>query len=219
MSQDLDLKALERKAFRSTYQDGLWDINLGLIVIGMAIFVFRPEEGYSALNLLGLMVACLVANLIFWAGKKFITMPRMGQVHFGEIRKQKSRTLAIIMAVFILVQGGIVLLTALSWKYPELGAKIISVLNAGNMERLMVATIGSLFVGPSFILIAYFKDFLRGYYIAILMALAVFLMILFNQPIYPLILGGLILAPGLVLFVQFLRQYPLPSQGVHHGNS
>jgi len=219
MSQDLDLKTLERKAFRSTYQDGLWDINLGLIVIGMAIFVFRPEEGYSALNLLGLIIACSVANLIFWAGKKFITVPRMGQVRFGEIRKQKSRTLAIIMAVFILVQGGVVLLTALGWRNPEFGAKIFSALNASNVERLAVATVGSLFVGPSFILIAYFNDFLRGYYIAILMALAVFLMILFNQPVYPLILGGLIAVPGLVLFVQFLRQHPLPSQEVHHGNS
>jgi len=219
MSQNFDLKVIERKAFRSTYQDGLWDINLGLIVIGMAMFVFRPEEGYSALNFLWLMVTCLVANLIFWAGKKFITVPRMGQVRFGEIRKQKARTLAIIMAVFILVQGGIVLLTALGWKNPDLAAKINSVLNAGNMERLAVATVGSLFVGPSFILVAYFNDFLRGYYIAILMALAVFMMILFNQPIYPLILGGLIVVPGLVLFVQFLRQHPLPPHEVGHGNS
>jgi len=219
MSQDLDLKALERKAFSSTYQDGLWDITLGLIVIGMSIFVFRPEEGYGALNFIWLLVTYSVANLVFWAGKKFITMPRMGQVRFGEIRRQKGRTLAIILAVFVLVQGGIVLLTALGGRNPELGAKINSVLNAGNMERLAVAAVGSLFVGPSFILIAYFTDFLRGYYIAILMALAVFLMILFNQPIYPLILGGLIVVPGLVLFVQFLRQYPIPPQEVHHGNS
>ncbi|HSG45688.1 MAG TPA: hypothetical protein VLA72_21305 [Anaerolineales bacterium] len=219
MSQNLDLRALERKAFRSIYQDGLWDITLGLIVIGMAIFVFRPEEGYSAFNFLWMMVIFSAANLIFWAGKKFITVPRMGQVRFGEIRKQKSRTLALIMAVFVLIQGGVVLLTAFGWRNPELGAKISSILNAGNMERLAVATVGSLFVGPSFILIAYFSDFLRGYYIAILMSLAVFLMILLNQPIYPMILGGLIAVPGVVLFVQFLRQHPLPSQEAHHGNS
>jgi len=219
MSQNLDLKVLERKAFSSTYQDGLWDITLGLIVIGMAIFVFRPEQGYSVLNIVWLMATCLVANLVFWAGKRFITVPRMGQVRFGEIRKRKALTLAIILAVFILVQGGVVLLTAFGWRNPELGAKISSILNAGSMERLAVAAVGSLFVGPPFILIAYFSDFLRGYYIAILMALAVFLMILFNQPIYPLALGGMILVPGLVLFVQFLRQYPLPSQGAHHGNS
>ena len=219
MSQNLDLKALERKAFSSTYQDGLWDITLGLIVIGMAIFVYRPEQGYGALNIIWMMVTCLVANLILWVGKRFITVPRIGQVRFGEIRRKKALTLAIILAVFVLVQGGVVLLTALGWRNPELGAKISSILNAGNMERLAVATVGSLFVGPPFILIAYFSDFLRRYYIAILMALAVFLMILFNQPIYPLILGGLILVPGLVLFVQFLHQHPLPSQEARHGNS
>ena len=219
MSQDFDLKALERKAFRSTYEDGLWDIQLGLIVIAMAIFVFRPAEGYGPLNLIGLVIAFSVANLIFWAGKKFITVPRMGQVRFGESRKQKARTLAVILAVFVLVQAGVVLLTALGWKNPEIGAKIFFALNAGEMERLMVATVGSLFVGPSFIVIAYFSDFLRGYYIAILMALAVFLMILFNQPIYPLLLGALIVVPGLVLLINFLRQHPLPPQEAHHGTS
>ena len=219
MSQDLDLKRLERKAFSSTFQDGLWDINLGLFVIGMAIFMFRPEEGYSTLNFIWLMVIWMVANLLLWLGKWFITVPRMGQVRFGEIRRRKARTLAIILAAFVLVQVGIVLLTALGWRNPELGEKLNSVLKAGSMERLAVAAVGSLFVGPSFILIAYFADFLRGYYIAILMSLAVFLMILFNQPIYPMILGGLILVPGLVLFVQFLRQHPLPSQEVHDGNS
>ena len=219
MSQDLDLKRLERKAFISTYQDGLWDITLGLFVIGMAIFMFRPEEGYSTLNFIWLMVIWMVANLLLWLGKWFITVPRMGQVRFGEIRRRKARTLAIILAAFVLVQVGIVLLTALGWRNPELGEKLNSVLKAGSMERLAVAAVGSLFVGPSFIMIAYFADFLRGYYIAILMSLAVFLMILFNQPIYPMILGGLILVPGLVLFVQFLRQHPLPSQEVHDGNS
>ena len=219
MSQDLDLKRLERKAFSSTFQDGLWDINLGLFVIGMAIFMFRPEEGYSTLNFIWLMVIWMVANLLLWLGKWFITVPRMGQVRFGEIRRRKARTLAIILAAFVLVQVGIVLLPTLVGRNPELGEKLNSVLKAGSMERLAVAAVGSLFVGPSFIMIAYFADFLRGYYIAILMSLAVFLMILFNQPIYPMILGGLILVPGLVLFVQFLRQYPIPPEEFHHGNS
>ena len=33
MSTQLNLKEIERKAFRSTYQDGLWDIHLGLIFV------------------------------------------------------------------------------------------------------------------------------------------------------------------------------------------
>jgi hypothetical protein len=215
MSNQINLKALERKAFRSTYEDGLWDIYWGLIVICMAFFVYRPATGYSPLNIILTMCTFIVAYALLWAAKKFITLPRMGQVRFGAVRKQKARTLAIILGVFVIVQGGIVLLTALSWRNPELAAKINSFLPAGSMERLMVATVGSLFVGPSLIVIAYFSDFLRGYYISILMALAVFLMILLNQPVYPVIIGGVIIVPGVVLLVQFLRKYPLHREAGH----
>ena len=209
MTNQLDLKALERKAFRSTYQDGLWDIYWGLIVICMSFFIYRPATGYSPLNIVLSTCTFVVAYALFWVGKRFVTVPRMGQVRFGEVRKQKGRTLAIILGVFVLVQGGIVLLTTIGWRDPGLAAKINSILPAESMERLMVAIVGSLFVGPTLLLIAYFSDFLRGYYIAILMALAVFLMILLNQPIYPVIIGGLIILPGIILFVQFLRKYPL----------
>jgi len=77
-----------------------------------------------------------------------------------------------------------------------------------------VAAIGSLFIGPSMILVAYFTDFGRGYYIAILMSAAVFLMILLNKPIYPLIIGLLIILPGVVLFIRFLQKYPLRDKKV-----
>jgi hypothetical protein len=80
MSTQLDLKELERKAFRSTYQDGLWDLYFGLIVVCMSIFVYRPAAGYSPVNIVLAMSAMAVAYALFWAGKKFITLPRMGQV-------------------------------------------------------------------------------------------------------------------------------------------
>ena len=80
-----------------------------------------------------------------------------------------------------------------------------------------MAAIGALFLGPSMILIAYFNDFPRGYYIAILMTLAVFLMILLNQPMYPVILGLAILLPGVILFFRFLRKYPLHKEEADHG--
>jgi hypothetical protein len=216
MDNQLNLKELERKAFRSTYQDGLWDVQLGLIVICMGFFIFRPDDGYGPRNIFMMLVAFLLANLIFWAGKKFVTVPRMGQVSFGPLRKQKKRTLAIIMGVIVLVQVGFVLLTAAGWLNSGFGAKLSSLLGGGSLERMLVAAVGSLFVGPAMILIAFFNDFERGYYIAILMALAVFLMILFNQPIYPILIGALILAPGVVLFVCFLRKYPLHGEAPEH---
>jgi hypothetical protein len=209
-----NLKELERRAFRSTYQDGLLDLTLGLIVISMAGYMFRPDDGYGPLNIILFTVSILLANLVTWVGKWFITIPRMGQVSFGPRRTQKYRNLAIIMAVVILVQATIVLMTTTGWGNANLGEKISSLLG-GDLKRIPVAALASLFVGPPMILIAFFIDFPRGYYIAILMALAVFLMVLLNQPIYPILIGALILAPGVVLFVRFLRKYPLHREEEH----
>ena len=215
MNSQLNLKELERKAFRSTFQDGLLDMQLGLIVICMAIFFFRPEDGYGPRNIFLELLAYSLAGLVFLVGKIFVTAPRMGQVSFGPLRKRKWTTLAIMMGVIVLVQAGFVMVTAKGWLSADFGAKLSSWLGS-SLERMLVAVVASLFVGPSMLLIAFFIDFPRGYYIAILMALAVFLMVLFNQPVYPIVIGLLILVPGVVLFVRFLRQYPLHRDGADH---
>lgn len=209
MSIQLNLKEIERKAFRSTYQDGLWDVHFGLVVVSMSIFIYRPAEGYGPKNIVLAMTAMLLSSGLFWAGKKFITLPRMGQVRFGAVRKQKRTTLAIILGVVVLIQAGVVGLTALGPVNPAIGASVNAFFGATNLEHLFVAALGSLFVGPSMILIAYFSDFPRGYYIAVMMSLAVFLTIYLNHPVYPIIIGGLIALPGLVLFARFLKAYPL----------
>jgi hypothetical protein len=209
MSNILDLKQIERKAFRSTYQDGLWDIFMGVIVATLAIFVTRPESGYSPINIIGFLLTYTVVYSLFRAGKKYITLPRMGQVRFGPVRQQKKKTLAIILGIIVLIQAFIVGLTALGWLNPVFGEKLFGSSGNYSQERLVVAALGSLFVGPPMLIIAYVNDFPRGYYIAVLMALAVFLMILINQPIYPVVIGGLIIIPGLVLFIHFLKKYPI----------
>jgi hypothetical protein len=216
MSNQIDLKELERKAFRSTYQDGLWDLYFGLIVICLSFFVYRPASGYSSLNIFLMLGAFAIAYSLFWAGKKFITLPRMGQVRFGDKRQARKRTLAIVLGVVVLIQVGFLAFQLIARANPELGAKLNSILPNQNNMDMIVASIGALFVGPSMILIAYFIDFPRGYYIAVMFALAVFLMIYLNQPIYPIIIGVLIAIPGVVLFVQFLRKYPLHQQEAGH---
>jgi hypothetical protein len=216
MSTPLNLKEIERKAFRSTHEDGLLDIELGLIVIGMAVFVFRPPEGYSPRNILLLMVVCGLAGGLFLAGKKFITLPRMGQVRFGAIRKRKNLALGLVLGAIILLQVGVVALTALGWLIPTLGEQIARLFGARDVEILLVAALGALFVGPSMLLMAYFTDYTHGYLIAVLMALAVFLMIYRNQPLLPILLGSLIVVLGVVSLVSFLRKYPLPPEDAAH---
>ena len=212
MTAQLNLKEIERRAFQSTYQDGLVDIQFGLVVMAMSIFVYRPATGYSPLNIVLAVLAFGLANILFFVGKKFITVPRMGQVRFGAARQRRGVTLALVLGVVVLIQVGVLGLTTLAWLSPEVAAKVNVFLKDRDLMDLAVAVIGSLFVGPSMILMAYFIDFPRGYYIAVMMALAVFLMIYLNQPIYAIIIGSLIIVPGLVLFVRFLKAYPLPPE-------
>ena len=212
MSTQFNLKEIERKAFRSTYQDGLWDIYLGLVVVCMSLFLYRPANGYSPVNLVLLGLAFILAYGIFWAGKRFITLPRMGQVRFGPARKRKKTTLTITLGLLVLIQVIVLGLTTQAWLDPEVSAKVNTFLKTRDLMDLAVAVLGSFFVGTGIILPAYFSDFPRGYYIALMMSLAVFLMIFLNQPVYPIIIGGLIVLPGLALFVRFLKTYPLPGQ-------
>jgi len=213
MTTQLNLKEIERKAFRSTYQDGLWDIYLGLVVEGMAIFIYRPASGYSAMNIIIALLVFALAYGIFWVGKKYITVPRLGQVTFGKIRKRKNTTLAIILGVFVLILAVLVAVTTFGWASPAI---ISSFINDRIKGLVFVAAICAFIVGASMIVRVNFMDFPRGYYISILIAMAVFLMISLNQPIYPILLGGLIIIPGLVLFIRFLKKYPLHRKETIH---
>jgi len=66
------------------------------------------------------------------------------------------------LGIVVAVQAGIVLLSVAGWLNPEFWGKSNAFLQTGNLQHLAVAAVGTLFVGPAVILIAYFNDFLRG---------------------------------------------------------
>lgn len=218
MSQNLNLKEIEKKAFRSTHQDGLWDIYIGGIVLSMSTLAYSMEsEAFPTVRFTLYVIGLSFFYLLFWVGKKYLTAPRLGQVKFGAQRQRRKRTLVTFLVGIVLLQAIIVAGTILLWANPQAAANLGFGKSDPNLERLLVAAVGALFVGPSTALIAYFNDFTRGYYIAFILSLAVFSLIWFGQPIYLIIAGLLILLPGMVLFVRFLQQYPLPPAEARHG--
>lgn len=208
MNSNLNFKELEKKAFQSTYQDGLWDIYYGLIIIFLAVFMDRPDNGYSWVNLVCMVIGFIIAYSLLKVGKKLITTPRLGSVVFGEIRKQKKRKMGIILGVLIAFQVLLLLPGIIVWLNPQIAINS-GLLLAGKSDLLLVSSIAFLIVCTGVSIIAYFSDFIRGYYIAVLMASAVFLMIFLDQPIYPLLLGVLVTIPGIVLLIRFIKRYPL----------
>jgi hypothetical protein len=213
-----DLRNIEKKAFRATFQDGLLDIYQGGILLSMSWLANTITGETSTVLRFGLFLAGMgLFNLIFWGGKKYITMPRMGQVKFGPIRQRRGLIMALVLSGIVALQLIFLVGTILLWRNPGWATDLGLHTTNRDLERMAVAIIGALFVGPSMVLIAYFSDFLRGYYIAIIFSLAVFAWIWFSQPVFLSIASLFIMISGVVIFVRFLRKYPLPPAEVNNG--
>jgi hypothetical protein len=109
MSEKLNLKELERKAWRSFFDDGLWDIYLGLLLGLMGISGLLDRSGLSESWAMGIYIGLLaLVMLAFWASKRFITVPRIGLVKFGRARKVRRIKTALVL--FTSVVFGLVVL-------------------------------------------------------------------------------------------------------------
>ena len=211
MSRDINLKELERKAWRSVFQDGLWDIYLGLLLMALAIYALLSKtklpEAQQMVIYIGLMA---LSMLVLWAGKRFITLPRMGRVKFGPRGKTRRRKAAVLLAISVLVGALVFIVTSLGLK---------GNLSDGLPLHLVVPAAWALNMLVLFSLGAYFLDYDRLYLIGVLYALAVPLLIWLDEFagiklgfIALAVPAGIILIVGLVVLVRFLRDYPLPAE-------
>jgi hypothetical protein len=211
MSRDINLKELERKAWRSVFQDGLWDIYLGLLLMALAIYALLSKtklpEAQQMVIYIGLMA---LSMLVLWAGKRFITLPRMGRVKFGPRGKTRRRKAAVLLAISVLVGALVSIVTSLGLK---------GNLSDGLPLHLVVPAAWALNMLVLFSLGAYFLDYDRLYLIGVLYALAVPILIWLDEFagiklgfIALAVPAGIILIVGLVVLVRFLRDYPLPAE-------
>jgi hypothetical protein len=208
----LNLKELERLAYLRTYQDGLYDIYLGGLLATFAasgFMIFPGSEMEPVEVLIYYLIGMGLSSLVFWLGKKYITLPRIGFVIFGPRRKKRIRDLILTMAVIIMLQALAILLQFSSLLPPDLLNQLSFILGATDSPRLMLAIFAGIFVAPGMLLIAYIVDIPHGYYHAVVLSLAVFLMILIDHALWMALGGALIILPGIFQFAQFLRRYPL----------
>ena len=94
MLSPLNLKQIEKKAYRSIYNDGLYDISWGLLLLGFGLSPLLKDVGFP--KPFDLFLMPLAALLILFLGKKYLTVPRLGIVRFRDnhqIQKKHSRNL------------------------------------------------------------------------------------------------------------------------------
>jgi len=188
VKQAIDTRKIQRKVYMTYFQDGLWDVVLGLFLLGW---------GFAILFDLGwLPVITFLA--FFWIAqglKQKIIYPRIGYAKPAEHRKQKSR---------IIIGGAVTLL---------LGIMVFLVIVTGGMPQflrdyfeLLFGTMQAIVIG----LIGYWWGITRWYGYAGL----TFLLAVFNQwlglsfELSFIIPGGVILLYGMTIFARFLRKYP-----------
>ena len=101
LSDKIDLKAIERRAYLSYHEDGIIDILIGLSIITVSFYILG-----EMIWLMGSFVA--VYTPMYMAMKKKYTFPRLGQVTFSRNRTGRTRnSFTFLIAINVLgVLGG-----------------------------------------------------------------------------------------------------------------
>ncbi len=204
MLSTLNLKEIEKKAYRSTYDDGLYDIGLGLLLLGFGMIPLLKNIGFP--EPLDLLLIPLAALLFVFLGKKHITVPRLGFVKFGNKRKAQKKNIRKLASIIIPIQIVLIILVRIR-AFP----KIL------NTElNLIVPIIISMFLIIIFFVIAHIIDFPRFFIFGLLMAIsyptAEILYLYIGTPLDGLIPFGIsgiiLLSVGLTHLIRFLKKYP-----------
>jgi len=196
MSEKINLKELERKAWTSYFEDGLWDIFMGLLMLTGGIRALTDNVLFT----LGFVPAVLVVVV----GKRFITTPRIGHVKFGRSRKVKQRRLIAIISISVIATFVLLLLP----------------LSGLALPKISISPIIAVWIAVIFGLLAYYMDFRRLYLYGLLFAMSEVLWGQFDKPVGSItqtISGIAILLIGLFVLVRFLRKYPLPAEMRSYG--
>lgn len=195
MSDKINLKEIEKKAYLSYHQDGLLDLFLGIAIILFG-FGMATDQAYIG----GIMPAIFFP---LWAViKKSVTIPRIGNVNFGTDRKIRIKKEYAFFVVFfsITVIAGVVMFFA----HGNVSEGVDAFLR--KFVMLPMGIIGA--VGFSFL--AYWKQINRYYLLAVLILIFIIAgpLLEIPHPVYFIALGVIIFLVGLFVLIKFLIQNP-----------
>ncbi|MFC2088148.1 hypothetical protein ACFLSX_00970, partial [Calditrichota bacterium] len=202
---------IEKKMWLTTYQDGFWDLYWGLLLLGFGISPVLENFGIN--KPINFIIFPILAFFVLFAGKKFITTPRMGIVKFGSKRKSDHKKLFVMGIITFIFTSVVLFLTKYStinttWKDSFAG---------------LASPIGfALFFILTISVIAYFMEFRRLYFYAFLFGISILLAealyFFVGEPLDGLIAFSAtslpILITGIVLFIKFIHKYKIETGGI-----
>jgi hypothetical protein len=209
MEKTESLREIERRAYRSTFADGIYDMFFGVLFLILAWIPVLESIGIPSMY--GYLFG-LIPLLMAWLGKRYVTIPRLGAVEFGAKRRSRRLLFLLVCAAFFFLTMPLLLMPSVA----GFGGSL-----AENVGLPM--TVG-LVVAPLILVAAYFLDYPRMYIYAVIIFFGIphsgFLYDYVGKPLNTLISFGIpglaVLLLGISLLFKFLKGYPKPTQEVAH---
>jgi len=198
MTEKMNLKEIEKKAYRFTFQDGIYDIMFGVLLVSFALAPIIRE----VIGLGYILFVVIPAPLILVLGKKYITVPRIGIVKFGLKRRDAYKKLVTISVILVIITFILLIMT---------------------ITKTFPGTLGTMLDGFAVPLIIGISTFwVYGLIIGVGIIVAEVLYKTVGTPLAGIITFGipgiLILFYGVLILSRFLRKYPLPKEEITDGN-
>ncbi len=209
MTNNIDLKALERKVYRSNFQDGLWDMFLGLLLFQTVLGMILYRLGWSeVLTMVVILTYVLLVLAAFTLAKKYLITPRMGLVNFGPERKAKKKKLTLILSLTSLL--GAVIFVAVTTGYFKLSGDIAQT-PAIFVPFGLFAVMSVIVFSLGAYLLDYSRAYLYGWFFGLSMPLNILLDEMFGItfPWATAVFSAIMVLIGLVLFVRFMQTHPV----------
>jgi len=203
MTEEPNLKEIERRAYMSYHQDGLMDIFAGMYILGFGLGIFMDviwDFGMGVIIIPGGLIA--VALPIWIAAKRKITMPRIGFVKFGPAGGA-SKLMAIFIGLAVAGLGFFFVFTLATF---QSGSR--QWLDLIFQNGMLIVGFGSLAVC---ILFGYSMGLRRLYAYGLLAMITLVighLLGIFFAYILS-VLGITVIATGVALLIGFVKKYPL----------
>lgn len=194
MPDKISLKQIEKKAYLTYHQDGIWDI-----LLGTALFWFGLTIRFDLAYLAGIWPAVLIFSVL--GIKKAFTLPRLGYVQFSPKRQSHTKRGLAKMTALLSFTALLGLLTFYAftgdadWQF---FIRDLGILPFGFVITLILITVGIVFgiyrlIGYGiFVMLCFVLGHLAGTELA-----AIF--------IFP---GAIFTIIGIILLINFMRKYP-----------
>jgi hypothetical protein len=205
MVRNINLQDVEANVFRSTFQDGLMEIYLGVMLLSFASGPVLDALNLSENVALLVGVVGMMALVMGWiALRETVILPRRGRVRFSAQRRQRQQRVA--WAIMISLYAAFGILFAAGTAHLPLG------------RWGVLAIFGCIIVLP-FWLPAYFLQIPHLYGYGVLIVVAVVIGHALRSGMAALIVSGVVMTViGIVRLVRFVRGHPLPSVEAANGH-